>query len=322
MSHGSKKAVVTAIAGNATVTIAKFVGFSLSGSSALMAEAVHSLADTANQSLLFLGLKRSERQADTKHHFGYGQEQYFWNLVSAVTIFFVGCVYTIMHAIDQFRHGEPPELNWIAFAIIGLAFVIEGYSLLVALAEFNRQRKEEGAGFVQYFRETRDPTTLAVLIEDSVAVFGLLLALLGMTLAAYTGSSVFDGIAAIAIGLLMGLLAFFLAYANKRFLIDAADTGLDESARRVWESDARVQRVQRVNSIVLSPEESLLMAEIELREEGLFEDMRDEEIERTICYMQRINEIRHALEAGVRKKAPQASHIFIELVGLPDTKKS
>ncbi|MDX8410276.1 MAG: cation diffusion facilitator family transporter [Mariprofundaceae bacterium] len=321
MSHGSEKAVLTAVAGNATVTIAKFVGFALSGSSALMAEAVHSLADTANQSLLYLGLKRSQRQADARHHFGYGQEQYFWNLVSAVTIFFVGCVYTIMHAIGQLSHGEPPELNWIPFAIIGLAFVVEGYSLMVALSEFNRQRKQEGAGFAQHFRETRDPTTLAVLIEDSVAVFGLLLALIGMSLAAYTGSSIFDGIAAIAIGLLMGLLAFFLAHTNKRYLIDAADSSLDATARGVWEEDARVQRVQRVNSIVLSPEESLLMAEVELREEALFADMSEEEIERTICYMQRINETRHALEAKVREKAPRASHIFIELVGLPEGKK-
>jgi len=321
MSHGSKKAVVTAIAGNATVTIAKFVGFALSGSSALLAEAVHSLADTANQSLLYLGLKRSERQADTQHHFGYGHERYFWNLVSAVTIFFVGCVYTIMHAIDQLRHGEPPELSWIAFVIIGMAFVIEGYSLLVALAEFNRQRRGKGMGFVQYFRETRDPTTLAVLIEDSVALFGLVVALVGMALAAYTGSHLFDAIAAIAIGLLMGLLAFFLAYANKRFLLAAADTGLDATARQIWEKDTKVQRVQRVNSIVLSPDESLLMAELELREEELFEDMNEQEIERTIRYMRRINESRRELEGEVRKQAPHASHIFIELVGLPEKKK-
>ncbi|HXH73141.1 MAG TPA: cation diffusion facilitator family transporter, partial [Mariprofundaceae bacterium] len=188
MSHGSMKTVLTAVVGNSVVTLAKFVGFAFSGSSALLAEAVHSLADTANQGLLYVGLRRSEREADQHHHFGYGQERYFWNLISAVTIFFVGCVYTVTHAVGQLSEGHEPELSWIAFGIVGLAFVVEGYSFLVALGEFNRQRREAGKGFIAYFTETRDPTTLAVLIEDTVAVFGLLLALLGMGLSAWTGS--------------------------------------------------------------------------------------------------------------------------------------
>ncbi|MDT8377197.1 MAG: cation diffusion facilitator family transporter, partial [Mariprofundaceae bacterium] len=116
MSHGSTKAVLTAVVGNGTVTIAKFIGFAFSGSSALLAEAVHSLADTANQGLLYLGLRRSEKVADARHHFGYGQERYFWNLVSAVTIFFIGCVYTVMHAIDSMAHDHQPELSIVAFS--------------------------------------------------------------------------------------------------------------------------------------------------------------------------------------------------------------
>ena len=133
MSHGSTKAVVTAFAANAMVTVAKFVGFALSGSSALLAEAVHSLADTANQGLLYLGLRRSVRKADEEHQFGYGQERYFWNLISAVTIFFLGCAYTIMHAMDQLRHDHTPELSWIPFAIVGFSFVMEGSSFMVAM---------------------------------------------------------------------------------------------------------------------------------------------------------------------------------------------
>jgi len=170
--HGSKKTVVTAIIGNGIVTVAKFFGFILSGSSALLAEAVHSLADTMNQCLLYLGLRRSERLADTRHHFGYGQERYFWNLVSAVTIFFLGCVYTVLHAISQLSENHAPELSWISFGIIGLAFVVEGYSFLVALMEFRAQAAQEGKSLRLYFVQTRDPTTLAVLIEDAVAVMG------------------------------------------------------------------------------------------------------------------------------------------------------
>jgi len=321
MSHGSTKAVLTAVVGNSTVTIAKFIGFAFSGSSALLAEAVHSLADTANQALLYLGLRRSEKVADEHHHFGYGQERYFWNLVSAVTIFFIGCVYTVMHALDSIKHGHQPELSILAFSIIGFAFLVEGYSFLVALAEFNRQRKEKGCKFFAYFRESNDPTTLAVLIEDSVAIVGLLLAAVGMGISAYTGSSIFDGIAALAIGVLMGFLAFFLASVNKKFLINVADPKMDSVVRNIWEGDDRIQRLQRVNSIVISPEESVLMAELELREEELFADMSPSEIEQAVHFMKRIDLIRRSLEAEVTEGAPQAKHIFIEFVGLPETEK-
>jgi len=321
MSHGSTKAVLTAVVGNGTVTIAKFIGFAFSGSSALLAEAVHSLADTANQALLYLGLRRSAKVADEHHHFGYGQERYFWNLVSAVTIFFIGCVYTIMHSVDSIKHDHQPELSVVAFSIIGFAFLVEGYSLLVALTEFNRQRKEKGCSFFSYFKESNDPTTVAVLIEDSVAIVGLLLAIAGMGISAYTGSSIFDGIAALAIGLLMGFLAFFLASVNKRFLINAADPNMDMVVTEIWEGDDRIQRLQRVNSIIISPEESVLMAELELREEELFADMSRTEIEQAVHFMKRIDLIRRSLEEEVASGAPQAKHIFIEFVGLPEREK-
>lgn len=312
MSHGSTKAVVTAIAGNGIVTIAKFIGAIFSGSSALLAEAVHSLADTANQSLLYLGLRRSQREADTQHHFGYGQERYFWNLVSAMTIFFLGCVYTVMHAIEQMGHDYVPELSLLPFVIIGFAFIVEGYTLFVALTEFKRQYKEAGKSFRVYFVETRDPTTLAVLIEDSVAVLGLVVALIGMGLAAWTGSAIFDGIAAIVIGLLMGALAFFLAATNRKYLLNHSDQDVDEVARKLWQADEQVQQVQRVNSIVLSPEDTLLMAELELREEALFSDMSQEEVRRAIRFMHKLDDIRRSLEGDVSRVSPETRHIFIE----------
>ncbi len=324
MSHGedgSVKAVVTAIAANGTVTVAKFVGFAFSGSSALLAEAVHSLADTANQCLLYLGLKRSKRVADGKYHFGYGQERYFWNLVSAVTIFFLGCVYTVMHALEQLRHGETPEMSWLAFGIIGFAFVVEGYSFWVAFVEFTRQRHEEEMGFMEYVKETRDPTTLAVLIEDTVAVVGLLFALVGMSLSAYTGSPLFDIGAAVGIGLLMGLLAFFLAATNKKYLLNVSDEEINQVALKAWTKDERVQNVRHIHSIILSPEESVLMAELELREEALFADMTQEEIQRAIHFMHHLDRVRASLEEEVRQTSEEAKHIYIEF-GLPEGKKS
>ncbi len=317
MSHGSKKAVLTAVASNFTVTIAKFIGFLFSGSSALLAEAVHSLADTANQVLLYVGLRRSERDADQHHQFGYGQERYFWNLVSAVTIFFVGCAYTIMHAMEQLIHDENPEISVIAFVIVGLAFVVEGYSFMVAFNVFREQSKAAGQTLQVYFSETRDPTTLAILIEDSVAMLGLCFALIGMLLAALTGLAVFDAIAAILIGLLMGFLSYYLAIVNRKYLLNTADEPLIEKAHSIWQHDNRIQNIQRINSIVLSPQESLLMADVELREETMFANMSRKEIAQGIRMMRRLDEIRRAMEADVRKASPQANHIFIEF-GLPD----
>ncbi|MDX8388564.1 MAG: cation diffusion facilitator family transporter, partial [Ghiorsea sp.] len=314
MSHGeegSTKTVLTAITANAMVTVAKFVGFSFSGSTALLAEAVHSLADTANQALLYLGLKRSQRVADKQYHFGYGQERYFWNLVSAITIFFLGCVYTVMHSLEQLKHGHTPEMSWIAFGIIGFAFVVEGYSLWVAYKEFTRQRLAVNMGFTQYFKETRDPTTLAVLIEDSVAVMGLLLALAGMILSVYTGSPLFDIAAALGIAALMGFLAIFLAMTNKKYLINVSDESTNGVAEKAWSNNAQVQKVHHVSSIVLSPEESIVMAELELREEALFADMTDEEVQRAILFMHHLDTVRGSLEADLRQGSSAAKHIYI-----------
>jgi len=320
MSHredGALKAVVTAIVGNAVVTVAKFVGFMFSGSSALLAEAVHSLADTSNQCLLYLGLKRSKRAPDVQYHFGYGQERYFWNLVSAVTIFFLGCIYTTMHALSDLKSGHEPEMSWIAFTVIAFAFVVEGYSLWVAHQEFTRQRKAVNKGFMQYVRETRDPTTLAVLIEDSVAVLGLVFALLGMSLAAYTGSPLFDIAAALAIAMLMGLLALFLAATNKKYLLNVSDEEINAVALQAWTADKRVQHVHHIHSIVLSPEETVVMAELELREEDLFADMSEEEIRQAVIFMKRLDTVRASLEDEVRQHADEAKHIYLEFKGLP-----
>jgi len=317
MSHGSMKTVLTAVAGNSFVTVVKFVGFFYSGSSALLAEAVHSLADTANQGLLYLGLRRSQRVADTEHHFGYGQERYFWNLVSAVTIFFLGCVYTIMHAADQLRHEHVPQISWLPFLIIGISLLVEGYSFIVAFTEFRRQAVAAGKSLRRYLVETRDPTTLAVLIEDSAAVLGLGLAFTGILLTAMTGSALFDGLAAIFIGILMGALAWFLAATNRKYLLNRSDDGVNELAQRLWQSDRQVQHVQRINSIVLSPQDTLLMAELELREETMFADMSAEEIAHAVRFMRKLNAIRAGLEHDVSSLAPEARHIFIEFT-LPE----
>ncbi len=308
-SHGP---VMAAVVGNLVVTIAKFAGFAISGSSAMLAEALHSLADTMNQGLLWVGLERSKRRADAEHQFGYGQERYFWSLVSAITIFFLGGGYTIMHAVEQLLAGAHAPMHWSSLAILGVAFVVESFTLAVAVREFNRQRRAAGRSFRAWLTETRDPTTLAVMVEDSVAVVGVAVAAAGILLADRLRLDWFDPAAAIVIGLLMGGLAIFLANLNRGYLISHADPELNELAMRAWREDPRVERVERVNSIVLGPDVSLLMAEVELREEAMFEDMSDEEVKQLTLFMQRLDAIRRELEAGVRERAPRARAIFLE----------
>ena len=308
-SHGP---VIAAVMGNLVVTIAKFVGFALSGSSAMLAEALHSLADTLNQGLLWVGLVRSRRRADAEHQFGYGQERYFWSLVSAITIFFLGGGYTIMHAIESLLAGTHPPMHWSSIMILGVAFVVESFTLAIAVREFNRQRRAAGRSFREWLTETRDPTTLAVMVEDSVAVVGVAVAAVGILLAERSGLAWFDPAAAIVIGVLMGALAIFLANLNRGYLISHADAGLNELARHTWRKDPRVERVPRVSSIVLAPDYSLLMAEVELREEAMFEHLSDEEIKQLTHFMQRLDAIRRDLEAEVRGKAPHAREIFLE----------
>ena len=174
---------------------------------------------------------------------------------------------------------------------------------------------------MQYMRETRDPTTLAVLIEDSVAVVGLLFALVGMSLSVYTGSALFDVGAAVAIGLLMGFLAFFLAATNKKYLLNVSNEGINDAALKAWTADERVQEVRHIHSIVLSPEETVVMAELELREEALFANMTPEEVQGAIQFMRHLDTVRASLESEVVLHASEAKHIYIEFTGLDEEVK-
>ncbi len=319
--EGAMRPVAAAVLGNLTVTVAKFIGFALTGSSAIFAEALHSLADTLNQTLLWIGLHRSTRKPDDEHQFGYGQERYFWNLVSAVAIFFLGGGYTVLHAIERLQEGYAPVGLGISLFVLALALVVEGFTLFVALREFNRQRRKEGKSFREWLVETRDPTTLAVLVEDSVAVLGVGIAILGIALGDATDSIWFDTIAAVLIGVLMGALAIFLATLNRSYLINRADPELNEAARREWGKDVHVQSIPRVSSIVFSPDSSVLMAEVELREETMFQHMSPQEVAQVRRFVRQLNEIRKTLEDRIQKKVPRAKEIFVEFT-LPEETES
>jgi solute carrier family 30 (zinc transporter), member 9 len=253
MSGNSTTSVIAGLSANVLVSIAKFVGFGVSGSGAMLSEAIHSVADTANQALLLLGLKRSERSADTVHPEGYGRERFFWGLVSALGIFFLGAGVTIWHGIHALLHPEPSTHGWVTWAVLSFAFVLEGGALAVASRGLVRDAAAAGIGPAQYFKEGRDPTLIAILAEDGAAVLGLVLALAGIGLESMTGAPVWDAIATLSIGLLLAGVAVFLVRVNRVFLLSRAiDPKTDAQIRAVLDQRAAVSDVISLTGVVLT----------------------------------------------------------------------
>lgn len=220
MAGAEKGAVFLALVGNAFLTVIKFVAFVLSGSGAMMSEAVHSFADTANQGLLYIGVKRSLRPADEAFQYGYGADRFVFALLSAMGIFVLGCGVTVYHGVHSLMH--PPELNvsWITFAVLGISLVVDGYVLTSAVREVNASKGDEG--FFSFVRTSTDPTLLAVLFEDSVATFGVVVAMVGIVLSSVTGNPIFDALSSIAIGLMLGVLAIWLGVRNRELILGPA----------------------------------------------------------------------------------------------------
>ncbi len=262
MAGTSKGAVLGAVVGNGVLTILKFGAFALSGSGAIFSEAIHSLADTSNQALLFAGISRSERPADTLFHYGYGAERYLYALLSAVGIFVLGCGVTIYHGI----HGllEPPELelSWIPIAVLIVSFIVE-FAVLISAGRVVWAKKGDKT-LLQYLRSTTDPTAAAVLLEDSVACMGVLVALTGIGLAHYTGNPIFDALGAITIGIMLGLVAIWLGVRNRELLLGPSIDS--ETQRKVEEfllAQPSVMRVRKARSRLVAADRFRFKAELD-----------------------------------------------------------
>lgn len=255
MKHKSKSGtsgvlpVLSALLGNIFITGIKFLGFSLTGSSAMFSEAIHSFADTANQGLLMVGLSRSSKKPSESFAYGHGKERFIWALMSACGIFVLGCGVTVYHGIEGLMHpAESSEMNLgIIFTILFIALVVEGATFLIALRELIKARKYNDGD-----SSSDDPTTLAVVYEDGAAVLGVLIALLSTTLTYYTGSYVWDSIGSIIIGLLLGVVAIMLINKNKSYLIERS---IPEDVRdrviEILEADPMIDKVHNFKSSVL-----------------------------------------------------------------------
>ncbi|MBS0477674.1 MAG: cation transporter [Proteobacteria bacterium] len=231
MKAENNRVLIVALAANVGIAVAKFVAAAITGSSAMLTEGVHSLVDSTNQLLLMYGRKRAAKPADATHPAGYGRELYFWSFVVALLVFALGAGVSVYEGVVHFLKPEPAVSPLIAYGVLIVAFLLEGGSTVAAFQEFNRARGPKS--WWRALTSTKDATTVIVLLENGAAMAGILIAAIGLAISQATGDPRFDGIASILIGLLLGVVAIFLAREAKGLLIgEAADPELVDEIRR------------------------------------------------------------------------------------------
>ena len=293
---GGTKAILAAFLANLGIAIAKLVGFVFTRSSAMLAESVHSFADTGNQALLLVGGRSAQREATREHPFGYGRERYFWAFVVSVVLFTLGSVFALYEGISKLRH--PHELDspqWAIGILLG-AIVLEGFSFRTAVVAANPLR--EGASWWTYIRKSKSPELPVVLLEDLGAMLGLVIALVAVLLALVTDDPIWDGAGTVAIGALLGVIAVVLAIEMRSLLIgESASTDDREAIIEAIEGAPHVERLIHIKTQHLGPDELLIAAKVAFPPALSFQDVATA-----------IDE----LEANIRQRIPYARAIYIE----------
>ncbi|BBB43046.1 cation diffusion facilitator family transporter [Mycobacteroides abscessus] len=258
---GSKRAIIAALAANAGIAVAKFIGFAITGSSSMLAESVHSVADTSNQGLLLYGQRAASKEADRLHPFGYGRSRFFYSFVVALVLFTLGSVFALYEGYHKIHAPEHLQSPIVAVVILGVAIALEGYSFRTAFVE--SKPLKGGASWWQFIRNSRNPELPVVLLEDTGALLGLAFALFGVGMTIVTGDPVWDGIGTVAIGVLLGIIAIVLMVEMKSLLIGEGATATQEQA--ILDALAGTDDVERVihcRTQYLGPEELLVAAKI------------------------------------------------------------
>ena len=295
-AEGGSKAIAAALAANLGIAVAKFVAFAFTGSASMMAEGVHSVADSGNQGLLILGRSRSRRAETSKHPFGYGRERFFYAFIVAVVLFTVGALFSLYEGWHKIT--EPHDIDepiW-AFAVLGLGIVLEGYSFRTAIKESNLTRGKQS--WVAYIRRARAPELPVVILEDFAALIGLVVALFCVALAVITGNGVWDGVGSIVIGVLLASVAIVLAVETKSMLIGESAIGeIEKKIISELDSVEEIDRVIHLRTLHIGPEELLVAVKI-----AVTSDDTAAEVARGI----------DAAESRIREAVPMARHIYIE----------
>lgn len=293
---GGTRAIVAALFANLGMAIAKFVAFAFTGASSMLAEAIHSCADTGNQALLLLGGRLSRRDATPIHPFGYGRERYFWSFVVALVLFTVGAMFAVYEGIEKIRHPHEIDSPAWAFGVLSLGLILEGYSLRTAIVESNHVRGD--ASWPEFIKRSRIPELPVVLLEDLGALVGLVLAIGALAIAVVFDSPVWDGIGTLSIGILLGLIAIVLAIEMKSLLIgEGATKGTRESIVNAIDGTDGVIRLIHLRTQHLGPDELLVGAKVEFDHSYTVHDLGAA-----------INRV----EANVRTAVPSATPMYIE----------
>ncbi len=307
MSNNSKEstktqerpiAVYGAIVANLLIAITKFVAASFTGSSSMLSEGIHSVADTGNQGLLLLGIKRSSKPADDTHPFGYGQELYFWSLVVAIILFGVGGGMSIYEGITHFLNPGPLEDPLWNYVTLGLAVLFEGTSFTIALRELLHANSGNDLSIWQAIHQSKDPTIFVVIFEDFSALVGLGLAFLGVFLSHRLDSPRLDGVASICIGLLLAVVSVVLAYESKGLLLgESADSETVKSIRSLVSADDDIRSVRQPLTMHFGPNEVLLNLDVEMEPH-----LSSAEVAAAV----------DRLESKIRQKHPEIKRIYVE----------
>ena len=294
---GGTRAIIAALAANLGIAVTKFIAWLLTGSSSMLAESIHSVADSGNQGLLLLGGKRSQRKATPEHPFGYGRDRYIYAFIVSIVLFSVGGLFALYEAYHKIQHPEPIDSwKWVPIVVLVVAIGLESYSFRTAIQESNQVRGK--TTWVRFIRRAKAPELPVVLLEDAGALIGLVFALVGVVLTLITGNGIWDGIGTAAIGLLLVAIAIVLAIETKSLLLGEGATPEDvRTIEQAVLSGAGVEMIIHMKTLYLGPEELLVAAKIAVP--------RSERADEVAIH---INEA----EARIRAAMPIARVIYIE----------
>ena len=295
-TQSSKSVIITALLANFFIAIMKLIVAIVTGSSAMLAESIHSFADTSNQIFLLVGLKKGEKAADMLHPFGFSGELYFWSFIVAIILFSAGGVFSIYEGIYKLNHPTPIENVSYAFAVLALSIIAEGIAFSKAFRKINRER--QGISIYQYLQKTKKSELIVVFLEDLAAVSGLVAALALIFLQHITGILIFDAIASMIIGLILCVVAIFLGNEIRSLLIgESADPKIIKQIADIFLQEESINRVIFIKSLQLGPDDILLAINAEFNDR---------------LTVVEINNLIDGIEKEIHEKFPDVKKIFIE----------
>lgn len=295
-AHGSKKIIYAALVGNLAIAIAKYIAFLITNSSAMLSEAIHSLVDTTNQVLLLHGMKKAAQPADSDHPFGYGKEIYFWSLIVAILIFSLGSGISIYEGVHRILEPKVVTDAYINYIVLGLAFCFEGVAWTMAYREFKRLNPD--LGIWHSVQRSKDPTVFVVLFEDSAAMLGIIAAFAGLIAGEYFNMPILDGVASVAIGVILALTALVLAIESKGLLIgESADPAEQQVIRDILGGYGDIEHINELLTIHFGPADVLVTVSLDIKN-----SVSTGEWEKQVS----------AIENDIKSAIPKVRKIFIE----------